>query len=43
MRIFIDANVIEFNADCIVSRDVNGFANDDIEVITPKEFVKKFG
>ncbi|MCL2844798.1 MAG: PIN domain-containing protein [Chitinivibrionia bacterium] len=33
----------EFNADFIVSRDVNGFSNTDIEVITPKEFVRKFG
>ena len=33
----------EFNADFIVSRDVNGFTNADIEVITPLEFVKKFG
>jgi len=32
----------EFNADFIVSRDVAGFANTDIEVITPKEFVKRF-
>jgi len=32
----------EFNADFIVSRDINGFSNADIEVITPKEFVKKF-
>jgi len=32
----------EFNADFIVSRDVSGFANTDIEVITPKEFVKRF-
>jgi predicted nucleic acid-binding protein len=33
----------EFNADFIVSRDTDGFANTDIEVITPLEFVKKFG
>ena len=40
MRIFIDANII---ADYIVSRDADGFANTDIEIIAPKEFVKKFG
>ena len=33
----------EFNADFIVSRDIDGFVNSDIEVITPHEFVKKFG
>jgi predicted nucleic acid-binding protein len=33
----------EFNADFIVSRDADGFANSDVEVITPYEFVKKFG
>jgi predicted nucleic acid-binding protein len=33
----------EFNADFIVSRDVDGFKNADIEVITPREFVKRFG
>ena len=32
----------EFNADFIVSRDVAGFTNTDIEVITPKEFIKRF-
>jgi len=32
----------EFNADFIVSRDSEGFASSEIEVITPKEFVKRF-
>jgi predicted nucleic acid-binding protein len=32
----------EFNADFIVSRDTAGFANTDIDVITPAEFAKRF-
>ena len=32
----------EFNADFIVSRDTAGFACSDIEVISPKEFAKRF-
>lgn len=33
----------EFNADFIVSRNVDDFVNSDIKVITPQEFVKRFG
>jgi len=32
----------EFNADYIVTRDLPGFANREITVISPDEFIKKF-
>jgi len=32
----------EFNADYIVTRDLPGFANTEIAVISPDEFIKKF-
>jgi predicted nucleic acid-binding protein len=32
----------EFNADYIVTRDLPGFANKEIAVISPDEFIKKF-
>jgi hypothetical protein len=32
----------EFNADYIVTRDLPGFANTEITVIFPDEFIKNF-
>ena len=32
----------EFNADYIVTRDLSGFANDTVPVISPMDFIKEF-
>jgi predicted nucleic acid-binding protein len=33
----------EFNADCIVTRDLHGFSTSKIETLTPADFVERFG
>jgi predicted nucleic acid-binding protein len=34
---------LEFNADCIVTRDAKGFTGSTIEIILPEDFVARFG